>query len=185
MDREPVPEARLADTPHGSAPESAGWFIANLDEARGVRSERFGGAALFESRERPFPDFGLNVRLLRPGQPASLYHRESAQEAFFVVSGECLAIVEEEERPLRAGDLFYAPPWTAHVLVGAGDGPSVVLMVGARKPDAELLYPVSAAAARHGASVERETSDPQEAYAGTSRPAPCRLEWPSPPVSGS
>jgi hypothetical protein len=38
-------------------------------------------------------------------------------------------------------------------------------MAGARSEDAEGRYPVSELAARYGASVERETSDPQEALA--------------------
>ena len=29
-------------------------------------------------------------------------------------------------------DIFHSPPWTEHAFVGAGDGPCVILMVGAR-----------------------------------------------------
>lgn len=179
MKNDPVPEARLRDAPEGVSPETDGWFIVNVADASGLRSERFGGGTRFETPENPFPEFGINVRLLEPGEPASLYHRESAQEAFFVIHGECLAIVEDEERPMRAGDLLYTPPGAAHVLVGAGEGACMVLMVGTRKDDIDMLYPVSRVAARYGASVERETSDPEEAYADTPRPVPTRLAWPS------
>ncbi len=105
------------------------------------------------------------MRVLPPGTPACLSHRDGAQEPFLVVKGECLAIVEEQERRLRTGDSLFAPPGTNHVLIGAGEAPCVILMVGARKAGQEVHYPVSPAAARHGASVTRATSSVPEAYA--------------------
>jgi uncharacterized cupin superfamily protein len=150
----------------GLAPDGDGWFVVNVAEARALHTESFGDGCRFEGESR-FPEFGINVRLLQPGQPASLYHREDAQEAFLVLSGECLAIVEEQERWLRAGDFVHMPAGTAHVFVGAGDGPCLILMAGARKPQREFLYPVSRLAARYGASVKRETASPEEAYGGS------------------
>jgi uncharacterized cupin superfamily protein len=147
----------------GLQPDGDGWFVVNVAEARAVRTERFGIGCRFEGAQR-FPDVGVNVRVLQPGQPACLYHRESVQEGFFVLRGECLAIIEEHEYLLRAGDYLHTPAGTAHVIVGAGEGPSAVFMVGARGPGTTLFYPVSAAAARYGASVERETSSQSEAY---------------------
>jgi uncharacterized cupin superfamily protein len=176
---DPVPEAQVADSPAGRAAETDGWFIVNIAEAAGMRTDRFGDACRFEVPAARFREFGINVRVLAPGQPNCLYHRESAQEAFLVLSGECIAIVEEQERPMRAGDFLHTPPGTAHVLVGAGEQPCAVLMVGTRKDPEELLYPVSPAAARHGASVEEETSDEEAAYAGVEAQAGSlgRIPW--------
>jgi uncharacterized cupin superfamily protein len=173
-----VPEAPLADTGQGIVPGGAGWFIVNVTEARAYRRGRFGEACRFESLERLFPEFGINVRVLEPGQPNCLYHREIGQEAFLVLSGECTAIVEEQERPMRAGDFLYAPPGTAHVMVGAGEGPCAILMVGTRKEPDEVLYPVSDVAARHEASVEEPTDDPDIAYAPRSDPEPITMPLP-------
>ena len=153
----------------GIAPDGDGWFIVNVADAAGLHSERFGDGCRFEGSTR-FEELGFNIRVLQPGQPASLYHRETAAEAFLVIAGECVAIVEDLERPMRAGDFLHAPPGTAHVLVGAGNGPCVIAMAGARKDSVELLYPESEIAARHGASAEVETSDPATAYAGTPPP---------------
>src|SRR3712207_8938839 len=50
--------------------------------------------------------------------------------------------------------------------------PSTVLMAGTRKDPEELLYPLSEAAARYGASAERETSSEDEAYGDTRAPRP-------------
>jgi uncharacterized cupin superfamily protein len=177
---EPVTEAPLSPTESGGLlPAGDGWFVLNVADAHATHSDRFGTSSRFERRpEVEFPEFGINVRVLQPGQPASLYHRENAQEVFLVLSGECVAIVEEQERRLRKGDLLYMPSGTAHVLVGAGDGPSAVLMAGTRKDPEELLYPLSEAAARHGASAERETSSEEEAYGDSRAPYPVDLGLP-------
>ena len=94
-----------------------------------------------------------------------------------MLSGECTLLVEGEERTLRQWDFFHSPAGTEHIFVGAGDGPCVILMAGARSEDEQLLYPVSELAARFGASVEEQTSDPDEAYVG--RFEPSRRERPS------
>jgi uncharacterized cupin superfamily protein len=98
----------------------------------------------------------------------AMFHREADQEDFLVLAGEALAIVEGEERPLRRWDLVHCPPGTNHVIVGAGAGPCVVLAVGARDRSTGPewgAYTVDQVALRHGAGVERETTDPREAYA--------------------
>ena len=72
------------------------------------------------------------------------------------MSGECRLLIEGEERQLKAWDFVHCPPWTEHVFVGAGDGPCVIVMVGARKPERSILYPVNAVARRHDAGVHRK-----------------------------
>lgn len=161
----PVKEASSADTPYGRYITSAGWFVLNLGEALAVRNEEKGGVVYpIEPQEHQFQNFGVHLRVLRPGDPNALYHAEGAQEGFLVLSGECTLVVEEGERQLRQWDYFHCPPDTRHVLVGAGDGPCSILMIGAR-PDDPIRYPVSQVAAKHGASVGKETAIPDEAYA--------------------
>jgi uncharacterized cupin superfamily protein len=160
-----VKEASSEETPYGRYVTSEGWFVLNLSDALAVRNEEKGGAAYpIESREHPFADVGVHVGVIWPGSPNALYHSEGAQEGFLVLSGECTLVVEEEERSLRQWDYFHCPAGTRHVFVGAGDGPCVVLALGSR-PDVPLLYPVSEAAAKYGASVAQETGEPDEAYA--------------------
>jgi uncharacterized cupin superfamily protein len=159
-------EARLEETENGLAPATEGWFVVNVRDVAWRRHRgAFGAACRFESREVPFDQVGINIRVLEPGQPNCLYHRESLQEGFLVLHGECLLLVDEEERPLKAWDFVHVPPGVNHVFVGAGDGPSVILMVGARSEDEELFYPVSELAQRYGASAEKDTPAPEEAYA--------------------
>jgi uncharacterized cupin superfamily protein len=176
----PVEEARSEETPYGRYVASEGWFVHNLAEALAVRNEEKGGAMYpLEPRDSPFADFGVNVRVLWPGDPSALYHAEGVQEGFLVLSGECTLIVEEEERPLRQWDYFHCPADTRHVIAGAGDGPCAILMIGARAEVETIRYPVSEVAARYGASAAKETDDPDEAYAGwPGEYAPVRLPWP-------
>jgi uncharacterized cupin superfamily protein len=176
----PVDEARSEETPYGRHITSDGWFVVNLADALAVRNAEKGGAVYpLEGREVRFRDFGVNVRVLPPGQPNALYHAETGQEGFLVLSGECTLVVEEEERTLRQWDYFHCPANTSHVFVGAGDGPCVILMIGSR-PDIALRYPVSDLAAKYGASVAKETDDGDEAYADwPGEYAPVRLPWPA------
>jgi uncharacterized cupin superfamily protein len=178
-------EASSADTPYGRYVTSDGWFVLNLGEALAVRNEAKGGVSYpIESQEHPFADLGVHLRVLSPGDPNALYHSEGVQEGFLVLSGECVLIVEEQERQLRQWDYFHCPAGTPHVLVGAGEGPCSVLMIGAR-PDEPIHYPVSTPAAKHGASVATATDVPDEAYADWPGDyVPVRVPWPpddSPP----
>jgi uncharacterized cupin superfamily protein len=176
-----VPEARLEDAGSGLAPASDGWFVVNVRDARWQTAESPerkppGSDCRFESREHQFPQLGVKIRVLEPGQPNGLYHSENQQEDFLVLSGQCRAIVEGEERLLGPWDFVHCPPGTHHIFVGAGDGPCAILMVGARLADEELHYPVSELAARYGASAAEETTDFADVYP---RFAPSRAERPS------
>jgi uncharacterized cupin superfamily protein len=167
-----VREARLDDSGSGLAPASDGWFVVNVRDAQWLTSETAptseqrssGSECAFESRDFEFSQFGIRLHVLEPGEPNGLYHSESQQEAFLVLSGECRLLVEGEERLLRPWDFVHSPAGTDHIFVGAGDGPCVILMAGARSEDGRLHYPVSELAARYGASAAEETSDPDEAY---------------------
>ena len=176
-----VREATLEDLGSGLQPSSKGWFVVNVRDAQWLTSEDgekqpSGSECAFESREHWFRQYGIRLHVLPPGQSNGMYHAESAQEDFLVLSGECTLLVEGEERRLGQWDFFHSPPETEHIFVGAGDGPCVLLMAGARSEDERIRYPVSELAARYGASVAEETSNPDEAYADSE---PSRRERPS------
>ena len=173
--------APLNDSGSGLAPAGDGWFVVNVRDTQWLTSENgekkpSGSECSFESQEFEFPQLGIPLGVLQPGKPSALYHRESNQEDFLVLPGECLLLIEGEERRLRAWDFVHCPPETAHIFVGAGDGPCVIFMVGGRSEDWQVRYPVSELAARHGASAKEETSDPRQAYAQFE---PSRRERPS------
>jgi hypothetical protein len=74
-------------------------------------------------------------------------------------------LIEGEERRLHAWDFVHCPPETEHIFVGAGDGPCVIFMAGARLSGERLRYPDSELAKRHGAGAETATESAREAYA--------------------
>jgi uncharacterized cupin superfamily protein len=176
----PIDEAASEDTPHGRYVTSDGWFVLNLDEALAVKNEERGGATYpLESREARFRDFGANVQVIWPGEPNCYYHSENAQEGFLILSGECILVVEEQERQLRQWDYVHCPAGTRHVFVGAGDGPCAILMIGARSEDERIHYPISEVAAKYDGSTAKETEVPEEAYADWPGDfIPTRVPWP-------
>jgi uncharacterized cupin superfamily protein len=178
-----VPEAPLEQTEHGLVPAGKGWLVLNARDARWVdRGEGRGVSCSFETFEGEEADFwelGINLRRLEPGEPMAMYHFENDEEAFLVLSGEALLIVEGEERPLRQWDLFHCPAGTNHVIVGAGDEPCVIVGAGTRVnmggADSNWgAYTVDETAQRHGAGVERETTDAEVAYAPFPQVGPTR-----------
>ena len=159
-------------------PEGEGWFVLNAREAAWRRWDGMGKYPRLEGARPIFPQLGVGLTVLEPGEPMTAYHWETDQEDFLVLAGEALAIVEGEERPLRQWDFLHCPAGTNHAIVGAGHGPCVVFAVGAREnhthrtlageidgTDDWGAYTVDAAALRHGAGVEEETNDADVAYA--------------------
>ena len=178
-----VPEAPLEPTDCGLFPAGPGWFVLNMREVRWWYRGHWFEAGL--SGQGDFPQVGIGLTVLGPGEPMAMYHWETDQEDFLVLSGEALAILEGDERPLRQWDFVHCPAGTNHVIVGAGDGPCVVFAVGARENHTFITsdgtmegkddwgaYTVDEAALRHGAGVEEETNDADVAYAGFPDPQP-------------
>jgi uncharacterized cupin superfamily protein len=162
-----VEEARLERSDSGAlVVKTPGWFVLNVRDTLFLTSEHMGSVGELETGAAQFDEVGIRIATLLPGQSHGLYHRENMQEGFLVLFGECLLLVDGEERQLATWDFFHSPPGTEHVFVGAGEGPCAILMVGARREDFEVVYPVSELARRHGAGVDVEATSPREAYAG-------------------
>jgi uncharacterized cupin superfamily protein len=174
-----VPEATIVQTANGAVVESDGWFVLNAADARWTRHETSGQWVDFEGESHPFTEFGVNIHVVQPGQPNGKYHAEDTQEDFLVLSGECICLIEGEERRLKAWDFVHCPPGTLHIFVGAGDGPCAILMAGARRPGRPIHYPVDERAARYGASAPADTDSSPEAYSDwPDEVQPVRGDWP-------
>jgi uncharacterized cupin superfamily protein len=177
-------EGDVRRTDEGLVPEGHGWFVVNARDARWTRREGRGLSLPFtgwaEEEERSFPQVGVNLFVLGPGDPIGMYHWEADHEEFLVLSGEALLIIDGVERALRQWDFVHCPPETGHMIVGAGEGPCAVLAIGGREHADQHVnggaYTVDEAALRHGAGVEEETSDPDAAYARFPPSEPTRYE---------
>lgn len=176
-----VDEAKVESEEHGLVAKGDGWYVVNARDVRWLHREGRGAYCDIEG-DVDWPQFGANLYVLEPGEPMAMYHWEADQEDFLVLSGEALLLVEGEERPLRAWDFVHCPAGADHTIVGAGSGPAVIVATGARVDsigDDWGGYPVHEVAVRHDASAERETTDPQEAYARfpARRPASYEEGW--------
>jgi uncharacterized cupin superfamily protein len=142
------------------------WFVRNLRDMkwwdrgpRGFVTDLVGDDDV---------QVGINLFVLGPGEPMSMYHWEADQEDFLVLAGEAVLIVEDEERPLRKWDFFHCPPDVSHTIVGVGSGPAAILAIGAREHQAGPGwggYPYSDLAMKHDASSPEETTSAKVAYA--------------------
>jgi uncharacterized cupin superfamily protein len=175
-----IPEAPIERTDHGLAAAGDGWFVVNAREARWW--DGGGHSAVWNAEGKTdFPQVGINLHVVRPGDTMAMYHWEADQEDFLVLAGQGMLLVEGEERPLKPWDFVHCPAGTKHAIV-AIDEPCVVLAVGARVqsvgPDWGA-YSVDEAAIRHGVGVDEETKDRQKAYAGLGQrgPAAYRDGW--------
>jgi uncharacterized cupin superfamily protein len=158
-------EAPVRLSKNGLVVDGEGWFVVNARESRWRDEGPLGSYCTFQGKRR-FPHFGININVLEPGERIGMYHRENGQEAFLVLAGECTLIVEGAERKLTEWDFFYCAPETEHIIVAGDDQSAVVLAVGARGRGVGggIVYTVCEAAARYGASVSRETTEPAVAY---------------------
>lgn len=165
-----VDEATMQD----GVPTTAGWFVVNARDACWMHNDmravcKFGG-------EGPahFDALGIGLYWIEPGRPMTLYHREAGQEDFLVLRGECLLVIEGEERPLRPWDLVHCPPQTAHTIVATGPEPALIVAAGARRERGSARYPFEPGAARHGAGVPDEQTSGRDHYATFGTPQPGR-----------
>jgi uncharacterized cupin superfamily protein len=176
-------EAKIEQTPEGKLPADGGWFILNLGEMAWGTVPGFGVGTWREfeapDREPGAPGIGVHVHVLQPGEAPGYYHAEDAQEGFIVLSGECLALVEGQERRMRQWDYLHSPPGTAHITIGAGEEPCAILMFGSPDPRRKVSWIADELAAEHGWSVARTTSRDTEVY-GEDIPDEARVPAPKP-----
>jgi len=175
-------EAKLERGEHGLVPQGDGWFTLNMRDAVWFHADGRGAFCKFEGA-LDFEQLGFNPFVLPPGGAMSMYHWEADQEDFLVVAGEALLIVEGEERPLRAWDFVHCPPGAKHTIVGAGDGPCVIVAIGARVNSVDNPdwggYTVDETALRHDAGVREPTTEPSVAYSTVThrKPTAYRDGW--------
>jgi uncharacterized cupin superfamily protein len=171
-------EAEIETTPEGKVAAGPGWFVLNLAEMAWETAPGFGVWLDFGDPDAD-PRLGVHVHVLQPGESNGYYHAEAAEEGFLVLTGECVAVVEDEERRMRRWDYFHSPAGTAHITVGAGDEPCAILMFGSPDPRRKVEWIANETAAAYGASVARTTGRDTEAY-GEPLPEVVRVPAPSP-----
>ena len=167
-----VEEAELEETEVGLLPKTQGWFIMSALETRWFdkpgqgHSVSLTGYNEYEA-ETFFPMLGVSIRVAGPGDATTTYHWETEQEGFLVLSGEGIAIIEGEERPLKQWDFVHCPPGTRHAFAG-GEPPLVLLCASSRqfqKDGPWGYYCFDETAAKYNAASPEDTQDGEIAYA--------------------
>ena len=103
-----------------------------------------------------------------------MYHRETEAEAFPVPMGGSAA--EGQERPLKQWDFVHCPPKTDHVIVGAWDGPCILLSMSSQENQAFGPYGEDTANDIAAATEPNEvtTQDAEQADANLPESQPTR-----------
>ena len=68
---------------------------ASDEAARWVKRPGFGKRAPLEPEDGRFPQIGIHLSAIGPGERSTLYHAEESQEDFLVLRGSCTAIAED------------------------------------------------------------------------------------------
>jgi hypothetical protein len=175
----PVNEASSEETPYGRYITSDGWFVLNIADALAVRNDEKGGATYpLEPRESPFRDVGIRVPSSRRANRTRSTTPKACRKGFSCSRASARSSWRRTNGRCGSGTTSTVQPVRASVIVGAGDGPCSILMLGAR-PDVEVRYPVSEVAAKYDASAVKDTDDADEAYADwPGEYVPVRLSWP-------
>jgi uncharacterized cupin superfamily protein len=124
----PASGNKTLDLPNPVRPELfAGWAERRLGKAVGMTQ------------------FGVNHLTLEPGAASSLRHWHDAEDEFaFVLSGTVTLVDDNGEHVLGDGAFAGFPAGVAngHHLVNRSDAPVTLLVVGSRRPGAEVItYP--------------------------------------------
>ena len=86
----------MRETKNGPVVDGEGWFVVNAQDSRWREMGPLGAYCNFEGKRR-FPQLGININVLGPGERIGMYYRENAQEGFLVLAGECTLVIEDQE----------------------------------------------------------------------------------------
>jgi uncharacterized cupin superfamily protein len=160
VDRMPIQFVREAELGPPELPDEPGprpETIVNLDDVEPVRVERGRVARTRRrlSRAAGSETTGLQHVVVEPGRESGPQHCHSVEEEIFVIlDGEGVLVLDQEETPVRAGNVVARPAATgvSHMF-RAGDGSLTYLAYGTRDPADVCYYPRSNKIAFRGVGV--------------------------------
>jgi len=84
---------------------------------------------LIDRTTSPINQCSLAEEVLPPGASVTTHHHEVIEEIYYVVEGEGVMRIDDEEREVGAGDAIYIPRFARHTLTNIGNGPMKILLV--------------------------------------------------------
>lgn len=87
-------------------------------------------------RKPIFKEDSMKVEMLcyLPGQAIPLHHHPKEDEVFFIVDGEAVMTVDDEEKRLFPRDLVFVPANSKHSISNPGPGNLVAVFTKADRP---------------------------------------------------
>ena len=163
-------EAKIEETDTGKQPADDGWFILNAADIGWSTVPGGGTWCSFESPGRRSKLLGIGIHYLPPGETPGFYHEEDDQEGFLVLTGECLLVVEgEERRDAARGTTSTARPAPTTSRSARASRACAILMVGTRVGDARRTTRPIRPRRRHGAAVAEATESTRARPTRTAR----------------
>ncbi|MBM7583230.1 mannose-6-phosphate isomerase-like protein (cupin superfamily) [Caldicoprobacter guelmensis] len=83
---------------------------------------------LIDPEESPSRRLKMGYTIIYP-TGTTTGHSHNEEEVYYVISGEGVMVVGEDEFPIKAGDALYVPPREFHTTYQKGNMPLVVLWV--------------------------------------------------------
>lgn len=87
-------------------------------------AQKMGKSTLFES-----PRLLVGLNAFEPGQSHALHTHGGMDKVYSVVEGEGVFLLQDQELPMRAGDLLVAPDGVPHGVRNTGAGRLLVLAI--------------------------------------------------------
>ena len=84
---------------------------------------------LIDADKGPSQRLTLGVTTIYPTGSTTGHSHDDREEVYYVVSGEGVMVVGEDEYPIKAGDALYVPPCEYHTTFQSGNAPLTVVWV--------------------------------------------------------
>jgi mannose-6-phosphate isomerase-like protein (cupin superfamily) len=84
---------------------------------------------LIDRTTSPINQCSLAEEILPPGASVTPHHHEVIEEIYYVIEGEGVMRIDDEEREVGAGDAVYIPRFSRHTLTNTGNGPMKILLI--------------------------------------------------------
>lgn len=116
----------------------ANWYGKDADtDERSLRAQVSGRAKrvlrdtyyLIDPQNSPSQRLTLGVTTIYPTGSTTGHSHDDREEVYYVVSGEGIMLVGEDEYPIKAGDALYVPPSEYHTTFQSGNAPLTVVWV--------------------------------------------------------
>jgi mannose-6-phosphate isomerase-like protein (cupin superfamily) len=84
---------------------------------------------LVDSKNSPSKRLTMGYTTIYPTGTTTGHVHDDMEEVYFVISGEGIMVIGEDQFPIKSGDGLYVPPGLFHTTIQTGNQPLVVLWV--------------------------------------------------------